>query len=86
MSVKVPLVPDVAAIVDDDIEIHTWPPERRGGQHVSRYEFGVLAIHKPTGLAFVSTYHRSQLMNRQNAISKLKLLVAADKHGLLELA
>jgi protein subunit release factor B len=66
------------SILDTDIELHAWPARPVGGQHVNKYHCGCLAIHKPTGIAFVSTELRSQLANRNEAIKQLRLLVAGQ--------
>ncbi len=65
----------------EDVELHTWPPEQRGGQSTGRYYFGVLAIHKPTGIAVVSTDERSQWRNREIAIEHLRQILQCEtKH------
>ena len=50
----------------EDIEWHTWPPVPRGGQHVGM-STGVLAVHKPTGIAIVRTNQRSMYKNKEAA-------------------
>lgn len=62
-------------ISDEDIEMHAWPGSRYGGQQVGAGSYGVLAIHKPTGIAAAVTDERSQLRNRKAAIAKLRQLV-----------
>lgn len=65
------------AVLDEDLETRPWPPGLPpGGQHVGRMECGILMIHKPTGIAAVSTDERSQFKNRENARAKLDVLVA----------
>jgi len=66
-------------LVERDIEIHSWPPAGSGGQHTNGPNGGVLLIHKPTGVAAVSTEHRSQFRNRNEAMRTLRKLV--DKGG-----
>lgn len=58
-----------------DVELHSWPVHRcAGGQHLNSCRSGVLAIHKPTGLAIVCTTERSQHSNRTRAITRLRRL------------
>jgi protein subunit release factor A len=59
----------------DDLEMHSWPPRRYGGQHVG-LSAGVLVVHVPTGIAVVEENERSQLRNREVAIDRLRELVA----------
>lgn len=59
----------------DDIEFHSWPPSRYGGQHTNRTETGVLALHRPTGIAVACTSERSQLANRAATTERLRLLM-----------
>jgi len=67
------------AVRDEDIEFHAWPRPERGGQHTGLSGSGVLVIHKPTGIAAVSTDERSQFANREKATAKLRQLLAADE-------
>ena len=70
-------VPETAAIVDDGIELHAWPPEQRGGQHVQRMSTGVIALHTASGIAAVCTEHRSMMANREGALERLRSLERA---------
>ena len=56
----------------DDLELHAWPLHRVGGQQIGRMSSGVLIIHKPTGIAAVSTSERSQLSNKRKAMETLQ--------------
>lgn len=60
--------------MSDAIEHHAWPP-RVGGQHVTRTETGVLAIHKPTGIAIACDSERSQLGNKLKATMRLEQML-----------
>lgn len=60
---------------EDDIEVHSWPGRRLGGQHVGVDRGGVLLVHKPTGVAVVCDEERSQLRNRQAAFEKLRTVL-----------
>ena len=48
-----------------------------GGQHINKTSSAVRLIHEPTGLVVSSQEERSQLQNRERAMSRLKAMVAA---------
>lgn len=60
-------------LVEGDIELHTWPVMGRGGQHVNVTPTGVLAVHKPTGLAVVA-----QLRDRVLSVPDLRAVLDRD--------
>ena len=55
-----------------DIKFETFRSGGKGGQNVNKVETGVRAIYVPNGLAVVCTEERSQLLNKQRAIKKLR--------------
>lgn len=64
-------------INESDIRMEVFRASGAGGQHVNKTSSAVRLIHEPTGLVASSQQERSQLQNRENALKRLKAMVAS---------
>lgn len=58
-----------------NISHHRWPPEPRGGQHVTRTETGIIAIDDESGYAVACISERSQAANARLATQRLNTII-----------
>lgn len=71
--VDVSIIPETDGVSkEEDYKIETLHSGGHGGQNVNKVETGVRVTHIPTGLMAVCTEERSQYMNKQKAIKRIR--------------
>ena len=68
--------PDVE-INEADVRMEVYRASGAGGQHINKTSSAVRLIHEPTGIVSASQEERSQLQNRERAMTRLKTMIAA---------
>ncbi|MEN9354623.1 MAG: Peptide chain release factor 2 [Fibrobacterota bacterium] len=61
----------------DECEVDTFRSSGPGGQNVNKTESAVRLRHLPSGIVVQSQEERSQLINKQHCLTKLRARVAA---------
>ena len=60
-----------------EIRMEVFRASGAGGQHVNKTSSAVRLIHEPTGAVATSQEERSQLQNREKALTRLKAMIVA---------
>ena len=77
-----PELPDVQINIDPkDVEEQGCRGGGPGGQNVNKVETGWRIIHKPTGLNFKMTEHKSQAQNKERAWALLRATLYEAEHA-----
>lgn len=73
-------IPDDDEALLAECEIQTFRSGGKGGQHQNTTDSGVRLVHRPSGVRCESRSERSQLRNRQRALTRLREKLTALNH------
>ena len=65
---------------EEDCSVETMHSGGKGGQNVNKVESGVRVKHNPTGIVVECTEERSQYMNKQKALRRIRAILAAKNN------
>ena len=74
------ILPESDEALLDECDVETFRSSGKGGQHVNKTESAVRLRHLPTGLVVTCQEDRSQFMNKQTCVRKLRDKVEALNH------
>ena len=80
--IHVSAVPELREIsTDNEVEISAFRSGGPGGQNVNKVETAVRIVHKATGISVVCSDERSQKQNKERAMARLRVKLAALKEA-----
>ena len=78
--VDVSIIPEKEMVEDSaDYRIEKFHCGGKGGQNINKVESGVRVIHIPTGITVTSTEERSQYLNKQKALKRIRAVLDTMK-------
>lgn len=66
-------IPESDEALLDQCEVQTFRAGGPGGQHQNMTDSAVRLVHRPTGVTVTSRAQRSQYLNKQDALRRLRL-------------